>query len=106
MMTQPMRRNTKNRVAFQVHKKGIEEALTEGWPVKAIWATLQSENEISMSYQAFNQQVNKYIRGKDTQTNHPDMPDKQHIKRDGKQGASTAAKGFVFDPNPKKEDLF
>lgn len=62
MQTQKPTRSGQNRAAFLAQRDDIKEALTDGWPVKAIWKTLHDEGKISFGYDAFISYVNSLIR--------------------------------------------
>jgi hypothetical protein len=109
-----------NRSAFLALRPDIKDAMADGWNVMSIWETLHDEGKVSFGYEAFRKYVNRLIllpttvvvtteRGEANSQNEPTVEiGQQSIKP---LPIMTAAQphpngGFVFDPEPKKEDLF
>ncbi|WP_302848337.1 TraK family protein [Methylomonas sp. LWB] len=99
-----------NRAIFLTLRAEIKEALDDGWAVVQIYRTLHEEGKIDFSYQAFRLYVNKLILNPG-QT-HRKPKDNKPKQQDGMPEPATAKqeadkpKGFVWNPNYSKEDLF
>jgi len=101
-----------NRAVFLTLRSEIKVALEDGWAVVQIYRTLHEEGKIDFSYQAFRLYVNKLILNPGQTRKKPkdDKPPKQ--QQAGKQEPGEPKqdgdkpKGFVWNPNPNKEDLF
>tara|TARA_Y100001956_G_scaffold80912_1_gene97076 strand:+ start:8678 stop:9013 length:336 start_codon:yes stop_codon:yes gene_type:complete len=91
-------KRAKNLSAFLANKEEIEAALEDKWSVKVIWETLHDEGRIGISYQAFNNYVNRHIKNKSA-----DHHEHEKQKIDGNKPITST--GFVFNSTPKKEDL-
>lgn len=91
-------KRAKNLAAFLANKEEIEAALEDKWSVKVIWETLHDEGRIGISYQAFNNYVNRHIKNKSV-----DHQENEQQKTDSNKPSTST--GFVFNSTPKKEDL-
>ncbi len=87
------------RAAFLALKGDIERALSAGWSVKDIWKTLHGEGSIQVTYQAFNDYVNRFIRGAETAASPPRKPEVPP------RPAPAGKTGFTINPSPNKEDI-
>ncbi|MBI0995439.1 hypothetical protein HCI47_00015 [Escherichia coli] len=117
MQTQKPTRSGQNRAAFLAQRDDIKEALTDGWPVKAIWKTLHDEGKISFGYDAFISYVNSLIRSPgepEKATARPPASSQPAPKKatpaTPKPAPSASHKpgeipGFNFNPSPNKADL-
>ncbi|AMQ28666.1 TPA: TraK family protein [Legionella pneumophila] len=93
--------NTKNKVAFLALKEDIIEALSDGWPMKAIWETLTEEGKISFTYKTFRLYVAQLIRN--DSKNEPQEKTKEDKQK--KSNATNEIKGFTYNPIPNLEEL-
>lgn len=93
--------NTKNKVAFLAQKEDIIGALSDGWPMKAIWETLTEEGKISFTYKTFRLYVAQFIRN--DKKNEPQENTKEDTKK--KSNATNEIKGFTYNPIPNLEEL-
>ncbi|MBD3812848.1 MAG: TraK family protein [Betaproteobacteria bacterium] len=92
-----------NRAIILALRKDIQQALDDGWSVRAVYQTLYDENRVTFSYQAFRRYVNQIHLGRpSTDTSQSRQANKTGIKG----SAAPASGGFSFDPAPKKTDLF
>lgn len=117
MQTQKPTRSGQNRAAFLAQRDDIKEALTDGWPVKAIWKTLHDEGKISFGYDAFISYVNSLIRSPgepEKATARPPASSQPAPKKatpaTPKPVPSASHKpgeipSFNFNPSPNKADL-
>ncbi len=81
--------------AFVALKPEIEQALEDGWTVKQIWNTLQSEERIKCSYQWFRTLVNRHI-----------LDNKKNSQRtDQSKSQSNDHEGFHFNSATEKKEL-
>jgi Family of unknown function (DUF5338) len=109
-----------NRAAFLALRPDIKDAMADGWNVMSIWETLHEEGKVNFGYEAFRKYVNRLILLPPslvvaTETEEVRTQKEQAVET-GQQSMKalpkkTAAQppnngGFVFDPEPKKEDLF
>lgn len=90
-----------NRAVVLALRNDIQLALDDGWSVLAIYRALSDEGRIAFSYQAFRRYVNQIHLGKRSLG----ALKVEHIGRDGSPRSVSLARGFGFDPAPKKEDL-
>ncbi len=79
----------------------IKQALDDGWTVAQIYRLLYEEGKVPFSYQAFRLYANSLILNPG-QTRRQAKGDKPEPA--AKQAADKV-KGFVWNPNPNKEDL-
>ncbi len=109
-----------NRAAFLALRQDIKDAMADGWNVMSIWETLHEEGKVSFGYEAFRKYVNclillpppvmvaTEIEGANAQkipaVETGQQPKKLLPKKTAAQPPQNG--GFVFDPEPKKEDLF
>ena len=79
----------------------IKQALDDGWTVTLIYRLLYEEGKVPFSYQAFRLYVNSLILnpGQTRRTSKGEKPEAAATQ------AADKAKGFVWNPNPNKEDL-
>jgi Family of unknown function (DUF5338) len=109
-----------NRAAFLALRPDIKDAMADGWNVMSIWETLHEVGKVSFSYEAFRKYVNRLILLPPpivaaTETEEVNAQKESAIET-GQQTKGLSPKktavqlphngGFVFDPEPKKEDLF
>ncbi len=107
------RTGSANRAVFLTLRSEIKEALEDGWAVVQIYRTLQDEGKIEFSYQAFRLYVNQLILNPG-QTRRKPKTDKSTKQQQAGKTEQTdklkqdadKLKGFVWNPNPNKEDLF
>ncbi len=107
MALRPASQSAKNRTAFLANMEEIRQALGDGWSRKIVWETLKEQGKISFGYQAFLRYVSRLIVP--AAEKKPDQ-----AQTEGKPLVETAAekpepegiKGFKWNPNPKKEDLY
>ena len=109
-----------NRAAFLALRQDIKDAMADGWNVMSIWETLHDEGKVSFGYEAFRKYVNRLIllppsvvvatETEEVRTQkEPEVETGlQSMKPLPKKTAAQPPNngGFVFDPEPKKEDLF
>jgi Family of unknown function (DUF5338) len=108
-----------NRAAFLALRQDIKDAMADGWNVMSIWETLHEEGKVSFGYEAFRKYVNRLIllpppavatetEGAKAQNEPPVETGQQPMKPLPKKTTAQPPQngGFVFDPEPKKEDLF
>lgn len=108
-----------NRAAFLALRQDIKDAMADGWNVMSIWETLHEEGKVSFGYEAFRKYVNRLIllpspavateleevyAQKKPEVETGQQPMKPLPKKNAAQPPNNG--GFVFDPEPKKEDLF
>lgn len=93
--------NTKNKVTFLALKEDIIDALSDGWPMKAIWETLTEEGKVSFTYKTFRLYVAQFIRN--DKKNEPQEKPKEDTKK--KSNATNEIKSFTYNPIPNLEEL-
>ena len=93
--------NSKNKVAFLALKQDIASALSDGWPMKAIWETLSLEKSISFSYKTFCQYVSRFIEI----SHKPQTQENTKEDEKAKSKAKNEIRGFTFNPKPNLEEL-
>jgi len=112
----PSRKWYKNLAAFLAVKTSVQEALSDGYAAKTIWAHMVETKRIEFGYDTFLKYTNKLIRSPQTSSvNYESIPapkDKKGIHQSMNQEPKKKAaqppqkSGFVFDPEPNKEELF
>jgi hypothetical protein len=112
----PSRKWYKNLAAFLAVKTSVQEALSDGYAAKTIWAHMVETKRIEFGYDTFLKYTNKLIRSSQTSSvNYESIPapkDKNVIhqpmnrKTEKKAAQPPQKSGFVFDPEPNKEELF
>ena len=110
-----------NRAAFLALRQDIKDAMADGWNVMSIWETLHDEGKVSFGYESFRKYVNRLILLPTTTVLMSSELEEANVQKEAtvetRQQSmkplpkNTAAQppqngGFVFDPEPKKEDLF
>jgi hypothetical protein len=110
-----------NRAAFLALRQDIKDAMADGWNVMSIWETLHEEGKVSFGYEAFRKYVNRLILLPTTIVLLSSELEEANVQKEpavatGQQPMEPLPKkttaqpskngGFVFDPEPKKEDLF
>ncbi len=100
----PLNQKARNRAAFLANMEEIRQALDDGWSVKDVWEALREEGRIPFGYQAFLGYVKRLIRSQPADSV---KPVEEGVEREPAQRQKAeGAKGFRFDPVPKKEELF
>lgn len=90
-----------NRAIILALRNDIQQALDDGWSVRAVYQTLYDESRVTFSYQAFRRYVNQIHLGKPTvEKRPPRQPNKPAFKSN-----TAPATGFSFNPTPNKEEL-
>ncbi|MDD5494466.1 MAG: TraK family protein [Dehalococcoidia bacterium] len=112
----PARKGYKNLAAFLAVKSSVQEALSDGYAAKTIWQHMVETRRIEFGYDTFLKHTNQLIRKPQTcrvnETPYPLLKHPLAIQRpSNREAGKTAAqshhaKGFVFDPEPNKEELF
>ena len=112
----PSRKWYKNLAAFLAVKTSVQEALSDGYAAKTIWAHMVETKRIEFGYDTFLKYTKKLIRSPQTSSvNYDSIPapkDKKGIHQPMNQEPKKKAaqppqkSGFVFDPEPNKEELF
>ena len=99
----------KSRAVLLALREEIQQAIHDGWPIKAIWELLKTEGKIDVGYHAFNKRVNRLIKPSlvkmDTQTQESKKETPKKNTQVVTKTSSTQASGFTFNPTPNKEDL-
>lgn len=79
----------------------IQQALSDGWSVLAIYQTLHDEGHVTFSYQAFRRYVNRLLLGKGEGNNRKESP-----RRETKiSPAAATIPSFTFNPLADTKDL-
>ena len=92
-----------NRAIILALRNDIQQALDDGWSVRAVYHTLYDEGQVTFSYQAFRRYVNRIHLGK--LATEKRLPRQQPNKTAFKSSAAAPVKEFSFNPSPNKEDL-
>ncbi|WP_367154080.1 TraK family protein [Methylomonas sp. HYX-M1] len=98
-----------NRALFMRLRDEIKQALDDGWTVAQIYRLLYEEGKVPFSYQAFRLYANSLILNpgqtrRQAKGDKPETPQAEKPEPAAKQAADKV-KGFVWNPNPNKEDL-
>lgn len=103
-----------NLAAFLANKLDIEDALNDRWSVRSIWETLNNEGRITVSYQAFNNYVNKHIERNnkrctpvvaETEPVTIELNNETQTEAENNDVSVTKKSEFTFNSTPNKEDL-
>lgn len=90
----------RNRSVFISLREDIQQALTDGWSLLAIWQVLFDEKRVTFTYQAFRRYARQLI---DSPTVEPNCQSRNAAKPE--QTPITATRPFAFNPTPAKEHL-
>ena len=109
-----------NIVAFLAVRDDVKDAVDAGYAVKTIWANMHEEKRVAFGYDTFLNYVNRHIRrvpkepSGTTSARSTLMP----VSKQGRPApkiapretgpkvkAPDAVPGFIFNSEPKKEDL-
>lgn len=101
---------------FLAHKVEIAAAMAAGWSVRSIWETLNKEGKIRVTYQAFCNQVHRWINDTKNQPgplgikapsgSTPKNNTVSATPNHTSKVASGSVDGFRFSATPNSEDLF
>lgn len=91
----------RNRSVFISLREDIQQAVTDGWSLLAIWQVLFDEQRVTFTYQAFRRYARQLIDSPTTverncQPLHEANP---------AQTSTTTTRPFAFNPTPAKEHL-
>ena len=70
VQAQPARRSGKARAAVIALRTEIQQAVSDGWPVRAIWQTLRAEGAVQVGYHAFRRHVAELVLKQATEAVH------------------------------------
>jgi len=105
--------NEQNRATFLALRPDIIQALDDGWPVRSIWETLHEEGKVTFCYSAFCGYTNRLIRTPSSHRQEQKVNEPERAVKSAKPGKAKPKteetpqiSGFIFNPSPKKEDLF
>ena len=90
----------RNRSVFISLREDIQQAVTDGWSLLAIWQVLFDEQRVTFTYQAFRRYARQLI---DSPTVEPNCQSRNAAKPE--QTPITATRPFAFNPTPAKEHL-
>ena len=90
-----------NKAAFLALKKDIASALSDGWSIKLVWATLVEEGKISFSYKTLCGYVARLLAAEKK----PSTQENTKEDEQDKSKAKTEIRGFTFNPKPNLEEL-
>ena len=107
----PASQNAKNRTAFLANMEEIRQALDDGWSRKIVWETLKEQGKISFGYQAFLRYVSRMIvpavaPAAEKKPDQAQTVEKPLVETMAEKSELEGIKGFTWNPNPKKEDLY
>ena len=83
----------RNRSVFISLRKEIQQAITDGWSLLAIWRTLFDEGRISFTYQAFRRYAHQLV------DNPASASSSEHQTRETLEAVADA---FAFSTEPSK----
>ncbi len=90
----------RNRSVFISLRADIQQAITDGWSLLAIWQVLFDEQRVTFTYQAFRRYARQLIDSSNIEPNR----EPQHAAK-SEQAPITTTRAFVFNPSPAKEHL-
>ena len=85
------------RAAFIAQKDEIKVTLEKGWSVADVWKLLHEDGRISVTYQAFNVYVNRYIRAA--------KKSEHDLEGVSTMSVTTTKKDFNFKQHHKEEEI-
>lgn len=101
---------------FLAHKVDIAAAMAQGWSIHAIWETLNAEGKIRVTYQAFCNQVHRWMTDNNGHPASPEIKPSPHVSpkkiainvssAHSVKGETAPVDGFKFSATPNSEDLF
>lgn len=105
----PRGQANRNIAQFLACKEGIEDALSKGWNMKAVWRLLYERKEFLGHYNCFTIYVKRFIRSEaivlGTEFASPPLPKTTATEEAQTMGKNTKAslpQGFHHDPVPPK----
>ena len=90
----------RNRSVFISLREDIQQAVTDGWSLLAIWQVLFDEKRVTFTYQAFRRYARQLI---DSPTVEPNCQPRHAAKP--AQTPTAITRPFAFNPTPAKEHL-
>ena len=90
----------RNRSVFISLREDIQQAVTDGWSLLAIWQVLFDEQRVTFTYQAFRRYARQLI---DSPTVEPNYQSRHAAKP--AQTPTATTRPFAFNPTPAKEHL-
>ena len=90
----------RNRSVFISLREDIQQAVTDGWSLLAIWQVLFDEKRVTFTYQAFRRYARQLIDSPTVELNC--LP--RHAAKPAQTPTATT-RPFAFNPTPAKEHL-
>ena len=90
----------KNRSVFISLREDIQQAVTDGWSLLAIWQVLFDEKRVTFTYQAFRRYARQLIDSPTVELN----CQPRHAAKPAQTPTATT-RPFAFNPTPAKEHL-
>ena len=91
----------RNRSVFISLRADIQQAVTDGWSLLAIWQVLFDEKRVTFTYQAFRRYARQLIDSPTTvERNY-----QPRYEAKPAQKPTTTTRPFAFNPTPAKEHL-
>ncbi|PJE14239.1 TraK family protein [Legionella sp.] len=104
-LTKEKTKGTKNKVVFLTLRSDINEAITAGWAIKAIWGILSEEGKVNFSYKTFRTYVSRLIFEEGlAQKNNVNSSDTNLSKKQTRNKVA-AIPTFTFQSKPNPEEL-
>jgi hypothetical protein len=107
VQAQPARRSGKARAAVVALRAEIQQAVSDGWSVRAIWQTLRAEGAVQVGYHAFRRYVAELVTQPAARGRRPAVAiETSH--RPAAPVARTEAKPrrFKHDPRPQLDKIY
>jgi hypothetical protein len=118
VQAQPARRSGKARAAVLALRDEIQNALADGWSVRAVWQTLHAEGSVQVGYHAFRRYVAELApqagapartRAADATEAAPPPPRRASAElatTARSSSANEAPRGFKHDRRPQLDKLY
>ena len=109
VQTQPAWRSNKARAAVVALRAEIQQAVGDGWSVRAIWQTLRAEGAVKVGYHAFRRYVAELVLRQSKAPAHRPI-----VRTESTHGTAAAPatrieerpRAFRHDRMPRKADIY
>lgn len=106
VQTQPARRSGKGRAAVIALRGEIQDAVSDGWSVRAIWQTLHAEGAVQVGYHAFRRYVAELLPAQDRVRAPSAAPALAHRPAAPVTRTDEKPRAFRHERVPRKRDIY
>ncbi|KGW20484.1 hypothetical protein Y045_401 [Burkholderia pseudomallei MSHR2451] len=99
--TAPASTSHSNRAVVMALREDIQQAISDGWSILAIYRTLHDEGQVVFSYQAFRRHVNRLLLGKAASKTRST----RSLRKQAIESTLSPVQSFTFNAQPNEKDL-